>query len=92
MITLYRFCWGPYRGGCVESIFAADDAIVKATIGKELAFGEILGKHSEVMGTLEEGDLEVLSTDEAFITQFSSIVGSTGYNPLNYIAEGQQDE
>jgi hypothetical protein len=31
--------------------------------GKEVYFGEILGKHSEVSGTLEEGEIKKLDLD-----------------------------
>ena len=73
--------------GSVEGVFVSDEETVKSGIGKNVYFGEILGKHSEVHGTLDEGDLEVLSEDQDFINKFEEIVGSTGYNPLEYINE-----
>jgi len=61
------------------------------SIGEEIYFGEVLGKHSEIYGTLEEGDLIVKSEDQRFIDQLVAVIGSptvSGYNPLDYIGEG----
>lgn len=88
MLKLYKFYWDCGRMGDVEGLFIADDEYVKAQIGKTVYFGEILGKHSEVYGTLDEDDLQVLSDDKEFIEKIISIFGDNlpiGYNPLSYI-------
>ena len=73
--------------GDVNGLFIADDSDVTNLMGKEIYFGEILGKHSEIFGPLEEGDLTIKSDDQEFIKQFIEIMGDgtiSGYNPLNY--------
>jgi len=68
--------------GDLEGVFVADTEDVKSKMGEDIHFGEVLGKHSEIYGVLEEKDLEVLSTDQEFIQQFQEIVGEVEHNPL----------
>lgn len=58
-------------------------------IGKRVYFGEILGKHSEILGELEEKDLRVLTEYHDFIEKFEEFGCASGYNPLQYI-EGSE--
>lgn len=86
MLKLYRFFWDAGRQGHVEGVFAEDSETVKKSIGKDVHFGEILGKHSEVQGILEDEDLTILCEDKDFIqkaTEYKLI--PIGYNPLDYI-------
>ena len=86
MKKLYSFHWDCGRQGDVFGKFIATEAEVAAAIGEEIVFGEILGKHSEIFGTLEGSDLKVLTDDQDFIEKFEKYVGkSVGYNPLDYI-------
>lgn len=97
MKKLYRFSWDCGRAGEVEGVFIADAETVTKAIGSSVYFGEILGKHSEVYGTLEEKDLKVLSDDQEFITKCEvvfnaaksdqwSVAGTiSGYNPFDYM-------
>jgi hypothetical protein len=76
--------------GEVTGLFVADEKDVEKAIGSSVYFGEILGKHSEIYGTLEEKDVVVKSDDQDFITKFVAIVGNrVGYNPLDYIREDE---
>lgn len=84
MKKVYSFYWDCGRMGIVEGLFVADDATVKQAIGNRVYFGEILGKHSEVYGTLEENDLQELS-DNPDVVAFVEEHASIGYNPLHYI-------
>ncbi|MFN6431044.1 MAG: hypothetical protein ACLTOT_09880 [Eubacterium callanderi] len=84
---LYKFEWDRWYGK-VEGLFVEDEAVVNNAIGKELSFGEVLGKWSEVYGPLEESDLQVLVSDEAEVEcleKYNFI--PFGYNPLEYIYE-----
>lgn len=87
MERLYRFSWDCGRSGDVEGVFIATDEEVSSSIGKEVYFGEILGKHSEVYGILEEGDLDTLSVSDNTVKELRETIGRTisGYNPLEYI-------
>ena len=84
---LYKFEWICWHG-VVQGLFIEEESIVNDAIGKELYFGDALGKHSEVFGTLEESDLEVLVSDKEEV----EILGKYnfipfGYNPLDYLRE-----
>jgi len=90
---LYKFQWDCGRMGSVEGLFVADEGEVAAAVGKEVYFGEILGKHSDVSGTLDAEDLTVATDDQDFIVKLVGIIGTTtisGYNPLSYI-DGDED-
>lgn len=87
MKKLYRFGWDCGRQGNVDGLFVAEEDDVKKAIGKRIYFGEILGKHSEVYGDLEEADIEVITGDQAVISIFEEHDISSGYNPLDYIEE-----
>lgn len=95
MLGIYEFHWDCGRMGDVEGLFVADKEDVSNAIGSNVYFGEILGKHSDVFGTLDEEDLVLKSDDQDFIRQFVEIMGMgtiSGYNPLDYIEEGCEDE
>lgn len=87
MKKLWQFRWDCGRNGEVEGLFVADDQQIEDAVGKHVDFGEILGKHSEVFGTLDHADLKVLSIDQDFIEKCESIKGllPQGYNPLDYL-------
>ena len=91
---LVQFFWDCGRMGDVDGIFVTTQEELDKAYGKEVYFGEILGKHSEVYGTLEEKDITVLSDDQEFITKFVEIVGEnpSGYNPLDYIQFDEEEE
>lgn len=80
-MCIWEFYWDCGRSGDVEGFFRATKAEIEDTIGKEVYFGEILGKHSEVYGVLEEGDLKLISDDPVVVNTYNT----SGYNPLEYI-------
>ena len=87
MKAIYRFHWDCGRIGEVGGLFIASKQDAESVVGKEICFGEILGKHSEICGTLEVKDLEVLTDDQDFIAKFEEIMGTgtiSGHNPLDY--------
>ncbi len=90
MKKLYEFNWDYGRSGEVSGVFIADDEDVKKVIGEEVYFGEILGKHSEVYGILEEKHLVVKSEEQDFITKLRDVFGDdtiSGYNPIETYLE-----
>lgn len=94
MKVIAQFYWDCGRMGEVDGIFTCTKAELESTYGKEVYFGEILGKHSEVAGTVNEGDFTILSEDQDFITKFEEILGAgtvSGYNPLDYLSEHNED-
>lgn len=87
MRALWKFDWDCYNGH-VLGVFVATDEEVAAAIGEEIYFGEILGKHSEIAGVLEQKDLTRVTDDADFIARAEQLgVANHGYNPLKYRAE-----
>jgi len=87
MRKLYKFYWDCGRMGCLESLFVADEKDIKRIMGKEIYFGEVLGKHSEICGEIEECDITIKSEDPEFIDKLVEIIGDTtisGHNPISY--------
>lgn len=89
-VCLWKFHWDCGRMGELSSIFKATKGEVENAIGKEVNFGEALGKHSEVYGTIEEGEIELISEDENVV----NVVPEVGYNPIEYIDsdDGEEEE
>jgi len=88
-MKLYKFFWDCGRMGSVEGLFAANPKTISDAIGKEVYFGEILGKHSEIFGPLNEKDLEEIPIEESAVEKIVSVTGTSisGYNPLDYLSE-----
>lgn len=84
---LWKFCWDCGRMGSVEGLFTATDEEVSFAIGKNVNFGEILGKHSEVYGILKKSNFEKLDVDSESVMKVVKYLGEdwSGYNPFNYI-------
>lgn len=84
---LWKFYWNCGRSGEVEGLFVATEDEINNAIGKQVIFGEILGKHSEIFGDFGKEDIEKLDLDFETVEKVSKILGKTwsGYNPLNYV-------
>lgn len=89
---LYRMVWDAGRMGTLSGLFTATDEEIKAAIGQRVYFGEVLGKHSEVYGTLEASEVALVTDDPAFVSKFDEYGCASGYNPLDYINEEDGDE
>lgn len=84
--ALYKFYWDCGRMGQVESVFIAEKSQVEKAIGQSIYFGEILGKHSDIYGTLEEKDLTIV-TEDANVLEALGDDFSVGHNPFYYFDE-----
>lgn len=87
MRKLYKFKWDCDRQGTVEGVFIAEEQEVKDAVGQQVDFGEILGKHSDVYGTIDDGEITEVKVSDNTVKEIEAVLGSTicGYNPLNYI-------
>ena len=85
--AIYKLHFDCRRMGVLLGIFVADKDEMNELIksGKEIYFGEVLGKHSEISGPIEEGDLTLVTDDPAIVEIFVKYDMETGYNPFNYI-------
>lgn len=87
MKKLVKFKWDCGRMGDVESVFITTQEKLEEVYGKRVYFGEILGKHSDIGGTVEENEFTILSEDQEFIKKCLEIFGNetiSGHNPLIY--------
>lgn len=96
MKAIYEFNWDCGRMGDLNGCVVATKEEVVELIGKEIYFGEVFGKHSEVYGILEASDLKVLSEDQDFINKAQEIFGGhstiSGYNPFDYYEDGEDED
>jgi hypothetical protein len=93
--VLVKFYWDCGRMGSVDGLFVTTTEELDEAYGKQVYFGEILGKHSEIYGDLQPKDITVKSDDPAFIDKLVEIIGSetiSGFNPLNYIDEEEEED
>lgn len=94
MEGVYSFEWDCGRNGSIEGLFIADSSNVANAIGKQVYFGEVLGKHSEVFGTLEKDEIVLITEDQDFITACRKIFKYdtlSGYNPLDYLDDNPDE-
>lgn len=86
--ALYRYDFDFGRMGKLSGLFLAEPSKVKAAIGKTFDFGEALGKHSEIYGTIEGDDLKLVTDNPAEIEVVERLFGKDdicGRNPLKYL-------
>lgn len=82
MKKLWRFEW-PSCYAFVGGLFVATDEEVKNLIGKEIYFGEFEGKHSELHGTIDDGEITLVSDNPVVV----ETIGNFGLNPLEFLEE-----
>jgi hypothetical protein len=94
MKAIYRFHFDCGRMGDLKGIFVAEEEKIRNLIesGKEVYFGEVLGKHSEIFGPIEPQDISLITNDLQAIEVFEHFNLATGYNPFNYINEEDEAE
>ena len=93
--VLVKFNLDYGRMGNLDGLFVTDIEELDRLYGKEVYFGEVLGKHSEVYATMKADQFTVKSDDAAFIDKLVDIIGSdtiSGYNPFCFIEEEEYDE
>lgn len=92
MIKLWKFFWDCGRQGNLEGVFAATEEQINNVTGKEIYFGEVLGKHSEIFGILDKENVTFLTDDQHFIEKCKEYkIVPSGYNPLEWINEDVQE-
>lgn len=92
MKCLYRFNLDYGRMGSLTGLFVASPEKIKNLIGKEVYFGEVLGKHSDVFSIMEESDFKLLTDDQDFISKFIQFDCESGINPFHYMEDEDEDE
>lgn len=88
---VYKLNFDCGRQGVLEGIFISNRKEVNSIIGKTVHFGEVLGKHSEVSGTLEEENIHLVTQDLHAIQVIEDCGLITGFNPFDYLEEEDND-
>lgn len=92
MKGIYRFYWDCGRSGELNGVFVADSVDVEKAIGREIYFGEVLGKHSEISGKIEANEIALVSDDPGDVQTFERLGLETGHNPITTLADAGEDE
>ena len=94
MKNLYKFYWYCGRMGNLEGLFIAEESEVQEIIEKEVYFGEVLGRHSEVYGKIRESDITLVSDDQEKVAWLENLLGNSvsGYNPFDYYEPEQEED
>ncbi|MDV4026187.1 hypothetical protein CMT52_17795 [Elizabethkingia anophelis] len=85
MKAVYKLNFDCGRAGELNGIFIATKKQVEKLIesGVEVYFGEVLGKHSEIYGPVEENEIQMI-TDESNVVEVIEKYGlENGYNPFD---------
>lgn len=90
---LWRFDWDCGRSGNLDGLIVATEEEIRGLIGKHAYFGEVLGKHSEVHGDIEEGDFTKVDIDSDAVTKVSAVLGRSwsGFDPREYIDDADNN-
>jgi hypothetical protein len=91
MKAIYKFYWDCGRMGGLTGVFVSTPSAIEGLVGKEIYFGEVLGKHSEIFGEFKAEHVEMVSDDPVFVALFESHDLSTGYNPFDYFEESEDE-
>ena len=85
--AVYKFSWDCGRQGTLEGVFVEKKSNMKKVVGQHVYFGEVLGKHSEIQGVVEDSDIVLVSDDPAVVQIFEDNDISIGYNPYEYFKD-----
>ena len=83
---VYKFHIVCGRAGDLFGLFVADKEHIRILLEKEIEvyFGEVLGKHSEIYGSIDESEIELVSDSPEIIGIVEKYNLSIGHNPLDY--------
>lgn len=88
---IYRFYWYCGRMGFLEGLFIATMLDVEYVIGKNVIFGEVLGKHSDIKGIVERDEIKLISDNPEDVAWFKKLNLSMGYNPIQKLKDYEND-
>lgn len=85
---IYRLYYNCGRMGELTGIFIANKEYVKVLLENKIQvyWGEVLGKHSEVYGSLDESEITLVSDSPEAIKVIQDLRLENGYNPFDYTA------
>jgi hypothetical protein len=85
---IYRLNFDCGRMGDLSGIFIANKEHVKVLIENKIQvyWGEVLGKHSEIYGPVDESEIVLVSDSPEAIKVIEDLGLENGYNPFDYTA------
>ena len=85
-IYTVRFDCG--RMGELTGTFVSTDVHVNMLVssGIEVYFGEVLGKHSEIWGSVNPDEISLKSDDPSAVLTFEELGLESGINPFGYMS------
>ena len=91
MKTIYKFYVDCGCSGSLSGVFTAESYDMEMLIssGYEVCFGEVLGKHSDISGCIEETEITTVSSDPKDVEVFERLDLHTGHNPFDRIYEDE---
>ena len=92
MNTLYKMHIDCGRMGDLYATFVSTPEVIQSLIGTKVYFGEVLGKHSEVIVTMKPEHFKILTQDQDFIDKFQEYGLEAGHVPFYYIEETEETE
>ncbi len=92
MKGIYRLNVDCGRMGDVEGIFVADSEDVKGIMGKEIYFGEVLGKHSEIVAEMNLSTIILLTDAKEAVDVVEQYDLSAGFNPFDFLGEDEEED
>ncbi len=86
MKALFKMNFDCGRNGNLEGVFIADTEDVKYLVENNISvyFGEVLGKHSDVSGCVDESEISLITSDENILDIVMEHGLESGYNPFDY--------
>lgn len=72
--------------GSLSGIFVAEPSEIEKIMGREVYFGEVLGKHSDISCSIDDENLKMVCDDPVFNEQAIKFgLVPSGINPLHYL-------
>ena len=90
---IYRFkAW--CRQGDLEGLFVATRSDIEnlLNLGKDIEFGEVLGKYSDISFTVREEHITLISEESTHVDFFENFIVDSGINPLLYIEDDYDED
>jgi len=94
MQAIYKLHFDCGRSGTVKGIFIAEKEEIDYIVDTKyrVYFGEVLGKHSEVMGPLEKGDYTLISDKPEDVEVVKRLKLEIGSNPVHLWKEDEDED
>ena len=93
MKAIFKFDFDCGRVGNLYGLFVAEKEDVAKLIEskRDVYFGEVLGKHSRIVGPVEDRDITMISDDSELVAKVEELNMEVGFNPVQIAADYDED-